>query len=428
MAKRKNTPQKAVDTVLTVYALGAGGDGVAMYEGASAYLPKTAPGDTVLARIERFAEGYHGRVLTVQVSSPERVAAPCGHYQDCGGCALQHISVASYRDWKAETVRVTLERAGAVPDEWEAPVFLDAATRRRTTVAVLRTGDQFFMGYQAPRSRQITGVSHCLILAQRLDQVVQAMRPFLERLALLRVPLDVSVQEAEGSFDVLLAGAWRTDGFFTLEQNEALSEMLNTLGLARIGLREREHGTCEILLARAPVMKSFGALRVALPPGAFLQASAEGEKVLSAFVRRHTEGAGRIADLFCGCGTFAGAMLEQGAQVYAADSDGASIAALKHPKLTAVRRNLFKEPLTQKELSGFDAVVLDPPRAGAKAQVEILADSDVPKIVYVSCNPATFARDARVLGEGGYRFVRALMVDQFVWSAHTEIAGVFKRV
>nr|MBP7275674.1 RNA methyltransferase [Kiritimatiellia bacterium] len=174
------------DVFLNVHSLGAGGDGVATHEGVSVYLPKTAPGDRVCARIERFAEGYQGRVLAIEISSPDRVAAPCRHYESCGGCALQHLSVVAYRDWKAEKVKVALERAGVIPEVWEEPVFLDAATRRRTTLAVLRTSDQFYMGYHAPRSHQITPVSHCLILEPSLDQVVQAMRPFLERLAPLR--------------------------------------------------------------------------------------------------------------------------------------------------------------------------------------------------------------------------------------------------
>lgn len=413
------------DVFLNVHSLGAGGDGVATHEGVSVYLPKTAPGDRVRARIERFAEGYQGRVLAVESHSPDRVAAPCGHYESCGGCALQHLSVAAYRDWKAEKVKVALERAGVIPEVWEEPVFLDAATRRRTTLAVLRTSDQFYMGYHAPRSHQITPVSHCLILEPSLDQVVQAMRPFLERLAPLRHAVDVTVQSVEGKFDVLLTGPWRSGRFFTLEQNEALSEMLNTLGLARISLREREHGTIEVLLTRQPVMKTFGVLRVPLPPGAFLQASEQGEAVLVECVLRFTAGATRIADLFCGCGTFTGAMLEQGAQVFACDSDAAALAALKHPKLTAARRNLFKEPLTPKELQGFDAVVLDPPRAGAKEQAENLAESGVEKIVYASCNPGSFARDAKILGEGGYCLVSLTLVDQFVWSAHIELVGVF---
>ncbi|MBK9584847.1 MAG: class I SAM-dependent RNA methyltransferase [Alphaproteobacteria bacterium] len=413
------------DVFLNVHSLGAGGDGVATHEGVSVYLPKTAPGDRVCARIERFAEGYQGRVLAIEISSPDRVAAPCRHYESCGGCALQHLSVVAYRDWKAEKVKVALERAGVIPEVWEEPVFLDAATRRRTTLAVLRTSDQFYMGYHAPRSHQITPVSHCLILEPSLDQVVQAMRPFLERLAPLRHAVDVTVQSVEGRFDVLLTGPWRSGGFFTLEQNEALSEMLNTLGLARISLREREHGTIEVLLTRQPVMKTFGVLRVPLPPGAFLQASEQGEAVLVERVLRYMAGATRIADLFCGCGTFTGALLGQEVEVYACDSDAVALAGLKHPKLTAARRNLFKEPLSIKELPGFDVVVLDPPRAGAKEQVEIFAESGVMKIVYVSCNPSTFARDAKILAVGGYRLLSLALVDQFVWSAHTEIVGVF---
>lgn len=427
MSSRKKNRPHFVDFETTIETVGAGGDGVGQYDGQPVYVPKTAPGDRVRVRAEKKSDAYYAQVLKLETASAERVAAPCPHYEDCGGCAFQHIRLEAYQDWKAAKVRTTLERAGIVPEIWESPAFLDAATRRRTTMAVLRTGETLLMGYHAPRSHRVVPVDACLILDPLLDHKIQAIKPLIARLAPVRTALDLTVQMIDGAFDVVLTGAWRKGDYFTLEQNEALAALINEMGIARVSLQEKDNDPAEMILSQGPVMKRFGALRVALPPGAFLQASEAGESALRDFVLAHTHGFKRVADLFCGSGTFTGPLLETGAEVYAADSEAEAIAALKNPRLRAERRNLFKEPLNLTELARFEAVVIDPPRAGAKDQFEALAQSDLRTIVSISCNPVTFARDARILLDGGYTLKNLKLIDQFVWSAHVEVAGAFVR-
>lgn len=427
MSSRRKPRPHFVDFETTIETVGAGGDGVGQHDGRPVYVPKTAPGDRVRVRAEKKSDAYYGQVLKLEAASAARVAAPCPHYEDCGGCAFQHISRAAYQDWKAAKVRTVLERAGIVPEIWEDPAFLIAATRRRTTMAVLRTGETFLMGYHAPRSHRVVPVDACLILDSLLDRKIEAIKPFIQRIAPSGKALDFTIQMIDGAFDVVLTGAWRSGDFFSLNQNEALAKLINDMGVARVSLREKESDEAEMILSQGPVMKRFGALRVALPPGAFLQASEAGEAALCDFVLVHTRGFKRVADLFCGSGTFTGPLLEGGAEVYAADSEEEAIAALKHPRLRAERRNLFKEPLNLTELARFEAVVIDPPRAGAKDQFDALAQSGLRTIVSISCNPVTFARDARILLDGGYTLKSLKLIDQFVWSAHVEVAGAFVR-
>jgi 23S rRNA (uracil1939-C5)-methyltransferase len=221
----------------------------------------------------------------------------------------------------------------------------------------------------------------------------------------------------------VLTGPFR----FEYTQHEALGELAEALDIARISFREKELLPLEPLLNRKKIFKKFGSLTVELPPAAFLQASEEGEKALSYIVVKHAGDSATIADLFSGCGTFAGVLAEN-AKVTAADSASDAMTALikaRHPNIKIHRRDLFKAPLTATELAGFDCIVFDPPRAGAKEQAFHIAQTAIPKVISVSCNPATFARDAKILQDGGYRLQSATIVDQFVYSAHTEVAGLF---
>jgi 23S rRNA (uracil1939-C5)-methyltransferase len=420
MTKRAPQPQTIT---LTIDSLGAGGDGIGTYNNKPVYIAKSAPGDHLTARVTESKDDYKGEVLSIETPSPERIPAPCPHYTTCGGCDLQHINENAYRAWKIAKVKTTLARSGITPKIWGEPIFLPAATRRRTTLALLKTNEKtLILGYHAPRSHKITSINTCLILEPELDNIIQKLRPYLLQLAPSKTPLDITIQNS-GGIDVMLTGEW---GNFNLAQNEALAAMMNDLSISRIARRKNETTAPEILLARAAIIKTFGALKVNLPPAAFLQASAEGEAALTTIVKHHAQGSKHIADLFCGSGTFTGHLLDLGATVHAVDSDTAAINALKHPKLTTAKRNLFKEPLKQSELSTFDCIVFDPPRAGAKAQTENLVYANTPKIIAVSCNPATFARDAKILLEdGGYTLQSLTIVDQFVWSAHVEIVALF---
>ncbi len=426
--KRKIPPQ---ELTLNITDIGAGGDGVAMHEDMRIFVPKTMSGDVVKVHIEGgVKDGCHGRLLSIESESDARKAPPCPHFDDCGGCALQHLGEEAYRAWKVDQVKNTLERAGIKPKIWEEPVFIPPATRRRTTLAVEKLSEKKIkVGYHAPRSHEITDISKCGILDPDIEQIILKLKPYLLPLAPMRKKADITIQKA-GGIDVVLTGAWRNeDGDFTLEQHEAIAKMMQDLGISRLSLREHEHAPCEPLLTRQTIIKPFGALSVPLPPAAFLQASDAAEKTLSDLMMVHIGEEQEIADLFCGCGTFTGRLIAAGKTVTAIDGDEGAMTALSsasHPNLIAQRRNLFKEPLTTTELDNFDLVVLDPPRAGAKAQCENLAYSSVSKVISISCNPATFARDARILtDDGDYTLQSVQIIDQFTWSSHCEIIAIF---
>lgn len=412
---------------IDILEIGAKGDGTGKLNGKPVYIPKTAPGDCVKAKIIREnKDEITADAVEIIAPGPARISAPCAYFERCGGCALQHVNENFYREWKIAKVKTALARAGI---KFETPVesiFLGSSTRRRATMAARKTGGNIHLGFHEARSHNILDIKTCLVLEPELDNAIQSMRPFLPRILGEKKPADIMLQHAGNALDMVLTGF--TD--VSLEQHEALSELAQTLGIARISVRSRETESPSPLFTRQNIIKKFGALSIALPPGAFLQASAEGEKTLAAIVSRHTEGAALAADLFSGCGTFSGVLLAGGARVYAADSDAASIQALqaaKHPGLNAQRRNLFKDPLSSAELERFDIAVIDPPRAGAAAQCESIAGSALKKLVYISCNPASFARDARILLDGGFAMISLTVIDQFVWSAHIELAGVFAR-
>lgn len=429
MRQKRKSNFKTKDITLTIDSIGAGGDGIGTFEGKQVYVPKTAPQDMITARIEKTtAEGHSARLLDIQTPSPQRIAPVCAHFSQCGGCELQHIELQAYRDWKISKVKTLLSRAQIRADKYEEPIFIAANSRRRTTLALLKTNENtLHFGYHEPRSHNIISIKSCTILDPALDKLIQALRPFLLRLAPVKKTLSVTLQSA-GGLDLVLGGEWTQKGTFSLEQNEILAEMAHSLDIARISYREKDFSEPEILLSRTIIRKKFGSLEVSLPPATFLQASDEGEAALCRVVGEYAKGAQNVADLFSGCGTFAGLMLAQGANVHAIDSDkGAmeSLSAIKHPKLTTERRNLFKDALGMRELAAYDAVILDPPRAGAKEQYSILGDTMIPRIISVSCNPATFARDAKIMEDGGFRLKSLTIIDQFIWSSHVELVGLF---
>lgn len=411
---------------LEVSAIGAGGDGLAVFEGKPAYIAKTAPGDVVEAALS----GERGTVKNILTPSPVRIDPPCPHYARCGGCALQHVSEEFYRDWKVKKVQDALARENVKYDVWNDPVFLPAATRRRVTMAATHKGGRITLGYNEARSHALIDIRTCLILEPALEAKVQALRPFLPRILPEGKACDITLQYADGFLDAVLTGSLQTRDRFTLEQDEAFGEMMTALGITRLSWRKRDFGAIEPILSRKSVLKKFGAITVALPPATFLQASEAGEAALAKIVCEHTGGAATIADLFCGAGTFAGHMLASGASVTAIDGDAPAIEALaatRHPKLTVQKRDLFKNPVGEKDLDAFDAVLFDPPRAGAKEQAARLAYAETRKIIGISCNPVSFARDAAMLQEGGFRLESLTLVDQFVWSAHVELVAIFNK-
>lgn len=408
------------DDRLVIDHIGHQGDGVALSGAGKVYIPNTLPGETVT--FSRTGAGERGALHENVSPSPDRIAPICRYFGVCGGCALQHWRAENYRAWKRGLVVDALAH-----EHVEAPVgdLIDAhgEGRRRAVLHARRTREGVTVGFTARRSHAVVAIDICPVLAPALARAFAIGERIAVVLATKEKPLDLQFTATEGGLDVDVRGSGPLDA-------TARSS------LARIAAEERlarltRHG--EIVAQLAEPLLRIGPARVALPPGAFLQATEAGENALAVIVREAAAKASRVADLFCGVGTFA-LRLAENARVLAIDSDEAAIATLaraaKAPGLKpveAIHRDLFRSPLAAAELKGFDAVVLDPPRQGAEAQVRALARSAVPRLIYVSCNPASFARDARILCAGGYRLAGVTPVDQFRYSAHVELVGVFDR-
>ena len=396
--------------------LGSGGDGVAELAGAPVYVPFTLPGERAVITLEPGSD--RGSLLDVVTPSPDRVAPVCPYFGACGGCALQHMERGAYLAWKREQVAAALKARGlSVEIEPARPVPL--GSRRRAALALGRDKDGAVLGYRRARSHDLIDVSTCPVLIPSISNSLAKLKQALAPLLGGKREARVTVTETESGLDVLVAGARPNPAAIGTFAAQA-----GALGVARLTADGES-----IALGGTPEVDLSGA-KVKLPPGAFLQASREAEAELVKLMLEGTEGAKRVADLFAGLGTFSLALARTSA-VDAYEADDAALASLaeaarRTPRLKPVKtlvRDLFRAPLGAKELDPYDAVVFDPPRAGAVAQAEALAKSRVPRLVAVSCNPGTLARDLRILVDGGYRITRVVPVDQFLFSPHIEVVA-----
>lgn len=435
-SRRPNKPQGAsrpasrpasrtVD--LTIAEVGARGDGMAAFEGSRVFVPLTVPGDRVRVRLgESKGEGLRGELLEVLEPGPGRGAPACGHFGTCGGCTLQHMEDEGYAAWKVGLVRTALARV-RLDDVPFAPLARTGpGGRRRARLAALRRGKRVWLGFNKRLSHRLVDLAACPVLSPRLTALLAPLRTILAEVLPEGGGCDAVLADLDGGIDLVLVGPPKLD----LNARERLVAFAEAAGVARLSWQPGERDPVEPVAHRSPVAVRFAGVPVVPPPGSFLQASAAGEAALVAAVLDAVGDAGRVADLFAGLGTFS-IPLAQRSSVHAAEGDGPALAALARAaqglRLTSERRDLFENPLTPKELARYDAVVFDPPRAGAAEQSKALAQSGVPLVVAVSCNPASFARDARTLVDGGYAFRRVYPVDQFLWSAHVELVGVFTR-
>jgi 23S rRNA (uracil1939-C5)-methyltransferase len=397
--------------VLTVEALGIRGDGVA----GGVFVPRSLPGEVVTGAV------VDGRMPDPKVvtPSPDRVAAPCPHFRRCGGCALQHASDGFVSDWKAAVVRDALARAG-VAAEIAAVETSPPASRRRAVLAGRRTKKGAVVGFHVRASDEVVAVPDCRVLRPDLMAALPALEEVTRLAAARGAEVSLHLTGTETGLDLSVAGAKPLDA-------GGLASLAG-LGFARVTWNG-EPG----VQARTPRL-AMGRAQIVPPPGAFLQATEHGEAALLAAVRAGVAEAARVVDLFAGLGTFALPLAET-AKVDAVEGEADLVAALSAggraaPGLRPVRgvvRDLFRDPLTVDELAGYDAAVIDPPRAGARAQVSTLTRSRIGRIAFVSCNPATFARDAAALVAEGWRMGPVTVVDQFRWSAHVELVACFER-
>lgn len=402
-----------------IESLGAKGDGVA--EGGLLYVPYTLPGE----RVRVLRRGDRGQLVEVLHPAPERVEPVCPHFGSCGGCALQHASDRFTALWKRELIVTALAARGIGDIAIRPTITSPPESRRRITAAARRTRKGVVVGFHAPSAVDVVAVTTCPVAEPALIAALQRLDELVALAASRKGEVRLILTLSHGGVDLAVVDAKPVNG----PARALLAGVAARAGLARLGWNGEE-----VAVARTPEI-TFGRARVVPPPGGFLQPTREGEAALLAGVREAVgEGAGRIADLYCGSGTFALPLAEQ-AELLAIEADAGALAALDAAwrttpglkRITHERRNLASRPLLAAELKGFDAVVIDPPRAGARAQAEQLARSEVPRIAAVSCNPATFARDARILIDGGYKLRWVQPVDQFRWSPHVELVAGFKR-
>ena len=402
--------------MLTIERLGHHGDGVARGPAGPVYVPGVLPGEVV----EGAVSGGRLDGARIVTPSPHRRKPPCAHARACGGCALQHAGDDFVAAWKLDVVRAALAGQG-LEAAVTGPVTSPPQTRRRATLSGRRTKTGVSLGFHLRGSDQIVAVPGCLLLAPEVMATFPALEGIVRAGASRKGALALTVTATLSGPDVTVTGGKPLDAAL-IQDLAALAEAHRIARLTWDG---------EAVALRAPPLVAIGRARVPLPPGAFLQATPQGEAALLAAVQTAIGPARRVVDLFAGCGTFALPLAER-AEVHAVEGDAALTAALATgargaaglKPLTTETRDLFRRPLLPDELR-FDAAVIDPPRAGAEAQVAEITRARVPVVAMVSCNPVTFARDARVLVAAGYRMDPVQVVDQFRWSTHVELVARF---
>ena len=419
------------EAVLTIDSVGVRGDGVALSEGRPVYVPFTAPGDRVRVRLGgKSGEGAAAELL--EVLAPGARATPvCRHFGACGGCALQHLAESAYVGMKEAQVAAALRQHGVAAVEVAPLLRLGPGTRRRARFALehARNGEAL-VGFHARATHRIVDMRDCAVLHPALLALAGTLRALVPRLWPRGRWGVATATVADTGIDLLLDLAALPD----LAALEALAGFAEAQDLARLAWRAPDVDEPTPVAIRRMPRAVFAGTAVDLPPDAFLQASTAAEAALGAEVLAGVGAARRVADLYAGLGTFTFALAGQGAAVHAVEGSRAAATALAAAaaraglqRVSSECRDLEARPLSDEELKRFDAVVFDPPRAGAKAQSAALARSAVPRIVAVSCNPASFARDARLLVEGGYRLLRVQPIDAFVWSPHVELVARFER-
>jgi 23S rRNA (uracil1939-C5)-methyltransferase len=405
--------------IVTVDRLGHLGDGIAMTAEGPVFVSGALPGEEV----EGILEG--DRLTDVRIITPsvDRVRPPCPHARSCGGCQLQHASDQFVADWKVEVVRTALAAQG-IDAEFKPIVTSPSSSRRRATLSARRTKSGALVGFHIRGSDTIIPVPQCKLLHTDLVNAFDGLQALVKIGASRSAETNLTVTRSAAGTDVAVSGGKPLDSALRME----LARVVEAHGFSRLTWGE------ETVALRDQPIQQFGRAIVTPPPGAFLQATAEGEAALLTAIRAALGPQRRIVDLFAGCGTFALPLAEQ-AEIHAVEGDASMIAALEKAvrnteglrRITCEARDLFRRPLEPDEFKGATGAVIDPPRAGAEAQTRCLAAAAVPVIAAVSCNPVTFARDARILVSAGYRLDWLQVVDQFRWSTHVELVARFSR-
>ncbi|MBZ9919824.1 MULTISPECIES: class I SAM-dependent RNA methyltransferase [unclassified Mesorhizobium] len=401
----------------TIKKLGAQGDGIADTESGDLFIPFTLPGEVVTAARER----DRATLMALIEASPLRIEPACRHFGECGGCALQHLEAQAYQQWKREKVVHALR---GIDCEIGGLVACAPHTRRRVVLAARRTETGMLLGFNRHLSPEIISISECPISLPGIVSALDGLRALAELICATPKSFRMAVTVTDSGLDV----AVHESGKLGENQRRIAANFVIAQGFARLSIDD------EIIIEPKKPVVMFGSVAVAVPPGAFLQATEAAERTMADIVGGHLKRAKKIADLFAGCGSFA-LRLAARSEVHAVEGDAAALSALDRgsrfatglKRVTGERRDLFRRPLTFKELNAFDGVVFDPPRAGAEDQSKQIARSDVPFVAAVSCNPVTLARDLRILIDGGYAVKSVTPIDQFLWSPHVEAVALLEK-
>ncbi|MDV4159807.1 class I SAM-dependent RNA methyltransferase [Rhizobium leguminosarum] len=411
---------------VTIEKLGAQGDGIASSAGGPVYVPFSLPGETVaIARVKS-----QGTIMSITTPSPDRQEPRCRHFGPdgvngtCGGCTLQHLADAPYRAFKRQLVIDALKSKGLTPEVGEI-VPARPGERRRVVFAARKTEKDMLVGFNQAESHHIVAIEECPISSAGIIARLPAIRAIAASLATSAEPFRVAVLETLSGLDISVDEVKKLSD---PQRRKAIETALGLRGIARVSLNG------EILVEPSKPMVEFGGVQVSPPPGSFTQATKPAEEAMAELVIAHAGKAKRIADLFAGSGTFSLRLARIG-RVHAVEAEAKALAALDHAArntqglkpVTVEKRDLFRRPLMTQEFKPYDAVVFDPPRAGAEFQCQELARSAVKKIVAVSCNPLTLARDLAILVEGGYRITQVTPIDQFLWTSHVEVVATLEK-
>ena len=411
---------------VTIEKLGAQGDGIASSAGGPVYVPFSLPGETVaIARVKS-----QGTIMSITTPSPDRQEPPCRHFGPdglngtCGGCTLQHMADAPYRAFKRQLVIDALKSKGLTP-EVGAIVPARPGERRRVVFAARKTEKDMLVGFNQAESHHIVAIEECPISSAGIIARLPAIRAIAASLATSAEPFRIAVLETLSGLDISVDDVKKLSD---PQRRKAIETALSLRGIARVSLNG------EILVEPSKPMVEFGGVQVSPPPGGFTQATKPAEEAMAELVMAHAGKAKRIADLFAGSGTFSLRLARIG-RVHAVEAEAKALAALDHAArntqglkpVTVEKRDLFRRPLMTQEFTPYDVVVFDPPRAGAEFQCQELARSAVKKIVAVSCNPLTLARDLAILVEGGYRITQVTPIDQFLWTSHVEVVATLEK-
>ena len=411
---------------VTIEKLGAQGDGIVHADGGPIYVPFTLPGETVaIARVKN-----HGTLMSIAAPSADRQEPPCRHFGPdglngtCGGCSLQHVKDAAYRGFKRQLVVDALKSKGLTPAVGDL-VAAYPGDRRRVVFAARRTEKDMLIGFNQAESHHIVAIEECPISSAGIIARLPAIKAIGAALADSAEAFRIAVLETLSGLDLAVDGIKKLSD---QQRRKAIETVLSMRGIARVSLNG------EILVEPSKPIVDFGGVNVVPPPGSFTQATKRAEDAMAELVVAHVGKAKRIADLFAGAGTFSLRLARVG-RVHAVESEDKPLAALDHAArntqglkpVSVEKRDLFRRPLMTSELKVYDAVIFDPPRAGAEFQCKELARSSVKKIVAISCNPLTLARDLALLVEGGYRITGVTPIDQFLWTPHVEVVATLEK-